>query len=71
MSWRKRVRVERTIDPRGGPIAGFEDRESHRTPFASAGPTFAFVIVQAHQHNPWAGALSGDPAKVCLGDWHG
>jgi hypothetical protein len=27
------------------PIAGFEDRESHRTPFASAGPTFAFAIV--------------------------
>jgi hypothetical protein len=33
--WRKRVRVERTIDRTNLPIAGFEDREDHRTPFAS------------------------------------
>ena len=35
-TWRKRVRVERTRDGAKPPLAGFEDREDHRTPFASA-----------------------------------
>jgi len=35
-NWRKRVGVEPTIRPAKDRIAGFEDRESHRTPFASA-----------------------------------
>jgi hypothetical protein len=35
-SWRKRVRVEHTLDTAKMPSAGFEDREDHRTPFASA-----------------------------------
>src|SRR3989442_2413199 len=34
---RKRVGVEPTIRPAKGRIAGFEDREGHRTPFASGG----------------------------------
>src|SRR6202521_4362259 len=34
--WRKRVGVEPTIHPAKGRIAGFEDREDHRTPFTSA-----------------------------------
>ena len=33
--WRKRVGVEPTIRPAKDRIAGFEDREGHRTPFAS------------------------------------
>ena len=33
--WRKRVGVEPTIHPAKGRIAGFEDREDHRTPCAS------------------------------------
>ena len=33
--WRKRVGVEPTIRPASGRISGFEDREDHRTPFAS------------------------------------
>ena len=33
--WRKRVRVERTGDPLGGPPAGFEDRDHHRMTCAS------------------------------------
>ena len=33
--WRKRVGVEPTIRAAKDRIAGFEDRESHRTPFAS------------------------------------
>jgi hypothetical protein len=36
MDWRKRVGVEPTIHPAKGRIAGFEDREDHRTPFTSA-----------------------------------
>ncbi len=35
VSWRKRVGVEPTIRPAKDRIAGFEDREGHRTPFAS------------------------------------
>src|SRR5581483_10713989 len=35
LKWRKRVRVERTGDGANPPPAGFEDREDHRTPFAS------------------------------------
>jgi len=35
-SWRKRVRVEHTRDTSGAPRTGFEDREDHRTPCASA-----------------------------------
>src|SRR4051812_29291436 len=35
MSRRKRVGVEPTIRPSTGRIAGFEDREDHRTPCAS------------------------------------
>jgi len=34
--WRKRVRVEHTLDTAKVPSAGFEDRENHRIPFASA-----------------------------------
>src|SRR5579859_8245712 len=34
--WRKRVGVEPTIRPAKDRIAGFEGREDHRTPFASA-----------------------------------
>jgi hypothetical protein len=37
MWWRKRVGVEPTIRPAKGRIAGFEGREDHRTPCASAG----------------------------------
>jgi len=33
--WRRRVGVEPTIHPAKGRIAGFEDREDHRTPCAS------------------------------------
>jgi len=33
--WRKRVGVEPTIRTAKDRIAGFEDREGHRTPFAS------------------------------------
>jgi hypothetical protein len=33
--WRKRVRVEHTRDIAKMPLAGFEDREDHRIPFAS------------------------------------
>src|SRR5437764_523741 len=33
--WRKRVRVEHTLDTAKVPSAGFEDREDHRIPFAS------------------------------------
>ena len=36
--WRKRVGVEPTIRPAKDRIAGFEGREGHRTPFASACP---------------------------------
>src|SRR5437868_6213969 len=34
--WRKRVRVEHTLDTAKVPSAGFEDREDHRIPFASS-----------------------------------
>src|SRR5947209_19988831 len=34
-NWRKRVRVELTLDGANPPSAGFEDREDHRTPCAS------------------------------------
>ena len=36
LKWRKRVRVEHTRDTSGAPRTGFEDREDHRTPCASA-----------------------------------
>src|SRR5713226_7802817 len=36
--WRKRVGVEPTGDRKNLPPAGFEDREDHRTPCASALP---------------------------------
>jgi hypothetical protein len=46
--WRKRVRVEHTLDRANLPSAGFEDREDHRIPFASAElPTYQ-VISCAH-----------------------
>ena len=35
ITWRKRVGVEPTEDGANPPPAGFEDRESHRTPCAS------------------------------------
>ena len=41
LDWRKRVRVERTRDIAKMPLAGFEDREDHRTPFASASKSIA------------------------------
>ena len=33
--WRKRVRVEHTLDGTSPPNTGFEDRGGHRTSFAS------------------------------------
>ena len=35
------MRVERTRDAARAPLAGFEDREDHRTPFASASKSTA------------------------------
>ena len=47
-SWRKRVGVEPTIRAAKDRIAGFEGREGHRTPFASA-------VMQGHQTTKFMG----------------
>jgi len=50
--WRKRVGVEPTIHPAKGRIAGFEDREDHRTPCASKFPQ-RNDITSLNNQPPW------------------
>jgi hypothetical protein len=48
------VRVERTSDRTNLPLAGFEDREDHRTPFASAmQPVRGASSTRAHGQQVW------------------
>jgi integrase len=51
-NWRKRVRVERTHDRANLPRAGFEDREDHRTPCASANAAVPVNTTYLIQSNP-------------------
>jgi len=52
--WRKRVGVEPTTRASLDRIAGFEGREGHRTPYASAVATLA-------RQERQAGAPAGEP----------
>src|SRR5438045_5392050 len=60
--WRKRVRVEHTLDTAKVPSAGFEDREDHRIPFASASFTHDSRLPhKASGHEKWRCVRSQAP----------
>src|SRR5581483_2339714 len=69
LKWRKRVRVERTGDGANPPPAGFEDREDHRTPFASVlwMSTAATIKNPRHARSRREGPLSNysEPIVTC------
>jgi hypothetical protein len=72
--WRKRVGVEPTILPAKGRIAGFEGREDHRTPCASAGVRNRIIAPVENCNRERRVALMGrsrlSPSTVALSGTH-